>query len=335
MKKLVVLVFAFVILSCQDNPVILKYFEGQAFGTTYHIQLYSKNDVDFKKGIDSVITAVNNSVSTYIPTSDISRINQGDSTVVIDAIFREVFNLSMEINKKTNGYFDPTIGVLRNAYGFGDIKPLQNIDFKTLDSLMKYVGFQKVQLKRDGTIHKEFPQIYLDFNAIAKGSGVDYIGRYLESQGVTDYLIELGGEILAKGKNIDKDQLWTVGVESPKSDIENRSLEASVTLKDMGMASSGNYRKFRIDSISGKKYVHTLNPLTGSAEMSDVTSATVIAPSCGEADAYATSFMALGFEKSKKLLEALSGVEAYLTFTDSISHHNVYITDGFEKRMPK
>src|SRR5690606_12400030 len=111
----------------------------------------------------------------------------------------------------------------------------------------------------------------------------------------TDYLIELGGEILAKGKNIDKGQLWTVGVESPESDIADRSFEATVTLKDMGMTSSGNYRKFRVDSISGKKYVHTLNPITGSAEMSDVTSATVIAPTCGKADAYATSFMALGF----------------------------------------
>lgn len=335
MKGIILLLLATFLFSCQEKHVVLNYFEGEAFGTTYHIQLYSNSEVDFKKGIDSVITAINNSVSTYISTSDISRINQGDSTVVIDAVFKEVFNLSAEINEKTNGYFDPTIGVLRNAYGFGDTKPLRNIDAMTLDSLMNYVGFQKVQLKSDGTIHKEYPQIYFDFNAVAKGSGVDHIGRYLESQGVADYLIELGGEILAKGKNIDKDQLWTVGIESPESDIADRSVEATVTLKDMGMASSGNYRKFRVDSISGKKYVHTLNPITGSAEMSDVTSATVIAPTCGKADAYATSFMALGFEKSKVLLNELSDVEAYLTYIDSTTHHNVYITDGFEKRMPK
>src|SRR5690606_3538746 len=148
-----------------------------------------------------------------------------------------------------------------------------------------------------------------------------------------DYLIELGGEILAKGENINKNQLWTVGIESPDSDLEDRSYEAAVKLKNVGMAASGNYRKFRIDSISGKKYVHTLNPLTGSAEMSDVTSATVIAPTCGEADAYATAFMSLGFQKSKELLMELPEVEAYLTYTDSLSHENVFITDGFKRRM--
>lgn len=335
MKRILILLLVPLLFSCEENYLVHDYFEGDAFGTNYHIQLYSNDRVDLKSGIDSVIATVNHSLSTYISDSDISKINRGDSTVVVDSIFREVFKLSAEVNKKTHGYFDPTIGVLRNAYGFGDTNPLQNIDAKTLDSLMQFVGFHKVELKEDGTIRKEFPQIYFDFNAVAKGSGIDCIGRYLESKGITDYLIELGGEILAKGKNLDKDQLWTVGIESPESDLENRSFEASVMLKNEGMASSGNYRKFRIDSITGKKYVHTLNPLTGSAEMSDVTSATVIAPSCGEADAYATSFMALGFEKSKELLNNLSEVEAYLTYNDSLNNHAVFITEGFKKMMPQ
>lgn len=335
MKRILILLLVSVMFSCDQKPIVHDYFEGDAFGTSYHIQLYSNNQVDLKKGIDSVIAAVNQSLSTYIPDSDISKINRGDSTVIVDSIFREVFELSAEVNRKTKGYFDPTIGVLRNAYGFGDINPLQNIDQKTLDSLMQYVGFQKVELKKDGTIRKEFPQIYFDFNAVAKGSGIDCIGRYLESKGISDYLIELGGEILAKGKNLNTNQLWTVGIETPESDLENRSFDASVMLKNIGMASSGNYRKFRIDSITGKKYVHTLNPFTGSAEMSDITSATVIAPTCGEADAYATSFMALGIEKSKELLKNLPKVEAYLTYTDSTSHHNIFITDGFKEMMPK
>ncbi len=335
MKRILILVLVAVMFSCKEKTFVHNFFEGDAFGTNYHIQLYSNNEIDLKKGIDSVIAAVNHSLSTYIPNSDISKINRGDSTVVVDSIFREVFELSTEVNRKTNGYFDPTIGVLRNAYGFGDMKPLQNLDKETLDSLMQFVGFHKVKLNEDGTISKEFPQIYFDFNAVAKGSGIDCIGRYLESKGITDYLIELGGEILTKGKNLDKDQLWTVGIESPESELNDRSFEASVMLENEGMASSGNYRKFRIDSITGKKYVHTLNPLTGSAEMSDVTSATVIAPTCGEADAYATSFMALGFEKSKQLLKNFQEVEAYLTYTDSLSHHNVFITEGFKKRMPQ
>lgn len=335
MKQIVFLLLLIVLFSCGKSTPNLEYYQGEAFGTTYHIQLYSTNQTALKVGIDSVISAVNHSLSTYVDDSDISKINRGDSTVVVDSIFREVFTLSAEINKKTNGYFDPTIGVLRNAYGFGDVKPIKNIDAASLDSLMKYVGFQKVALLKNGTIRKEFPQIYFDFNAIAKGSGVDCIGRYLESKGIENYLIELGGEILTKGRNLAKEQPWTVGIETPDSKLDDRSYDAAVMLENVGMASSGNYRKFRIDSLTGKKYVHTLNPLTGSAEMSNVTSATVIAPSCGEADAYATSFMALGFEKSRELLKKLPEVEAYLTYTDSLNHHEIFITEGFKRMMPE
>ena len=324
MKKLIFIPLLLLFIFCEKKEATHRFLQGEAFGTTYNIQFYSENDIDFKKGLDSVIDAVNHSVSTYIPDSDISKVNKGDSTIVVDSIFREVFEISAEVNKKTNGYFDPTIGVLRNAYGFGDVKPLKEIDSTTLDSLMKYVGFHKVKIKSDGTISKEYPQIYFDFNAVAKGFGIDCLGRYLESKGVTDYLIELGGEILAKGENIQKGQEWVVGIEAVDSELENRSFEATVKLKNVGMASSGNYRKFRIDSLTGKKYVHTLNPLTGSAEMSDVTSSTVIAPTCGVADAYATSFMALGLEKSKELLKDLPNVEAYLTYTDSLNHHQVF-----------
>ena len=333
MKKLILIPVLFLFIFCDKKENTHRFLQGNAFGTTYNIQFYSERNIDFKKGLDSVIDDVNHSVSTYIPNSDISKINQGDSTVVVDSIFKEVFKISAEVNKKTNGYFDPTIGVLRNAYGFGDVKPLKEIDSITLDSLMKYVGFHKVKINTDGTISKEYPQIYFDFNAVAKGFGIDCLGRYLEAKGVKDYLIELGGEILTKGENLDKKQEWVVGIESVDSELENRSFEATVKLKDVGMASSGNYRKFRIDSATGKKYVHTLNPLTGSAEKSDVTSSTVIAPTCGVADAYATSFMALGLEKSEELLKNLPNVEAYLTYTDSLNRHQVFMTDGFKKRL--
>lgn len=333
MKKIFIILLVILTAACNKNKTTHDVFEGDAFGTTYHIQFYTNENFDAQKGIDSVVAAVNHSMSTYIPDSDISKINRGDSTVVVDSIFREVFEISSEVNKKTNGYFDPTIGVLRNAYGFGDVKPLKNIDSTTLDSLMKYVGFHKVKLNSDGTITKEYPQIYFDFNAVAKGFGIDCIGRYLESEGVTNYLIELGGEILAKGQNVEKNQDWVVGIEATDSELEDRSFAATVKLKNVGMAASGNYRKFRIDSATGKKYVHTLNPLTGSAEKSNVTSATVIAPTCGVADAYATSCMALGLEKSKELLKNLPNVEAYLTYNDSLNKHQVYMTEGFKERL--
>lgn len=335
MKKLFFLPVLLLFIFCEKKEEQPTFLQGEAFGTTYNIQFYSDKDIDFKQGLDSVIDAVNHSVSTYIPESDISKVNRGDSTLKVDSIFREVFEISKEVNKKTNGYFDPTVGVLRNAYGFGDVKPLKNIDSNTLDSLMNYVGFHKVKINVDGTVSKEYPEIYFDFNAVAKGFGIDLLGRYLESKGVTDYLIELGGEILTKGENLAKNQEWVAGIEAIDSELEDRSFEATVKLKNVGMASSGNYRKFRIDSATGKKYVHTLNPLTGSAEKSDVTSATVLASTCGFADAYATSFMALGLEKSKELLKNLPNIEAYLTFNDSLNNHQVFMTDGFKRKMPK
>lgn len=326
----------FILAGCQDKNPKLNYIEGGAFGTTYHIQYYTSGDfVDAKPGIDSIIDRINHSVSTYIPNSDISKINKGDSTVVVDEYFTEAFRISERIHKETGGYFDPTIGVLWNAYGFGTEQPLEKINAHALDSLMQFVGFHKVKLNPDGTVYKESPEIFFDFNAVAKGSGLDHIGDYLESKGVTDYLIELGGEILTKGENIAKNVQWIVGIETPDSQLEDRSYEATVSLKNVGLAASGNYRKFRIDPKTGKKYVHTINPLTGSAEMSDVTSSTVIAPTCGEADAYATSFMAMGFEKSVELLKTLPDVDAYLTYTDQDGEDQVFITEGFKKRMEK
>src|SRR5690606_31240700 len=234
MKKLFIASVFLLLTFCGKHETAPLLLQGEAFGTVYHIQLYSEKNIDFKMGVDSVIDAVNHSVSTYIPESDISKINGGDSTVVVDSIFREVFEISSEVNQKTNGYFDPTIGVLRNAYGFGDVKPLKNIDSTTLDSLMEFVGFQKVKLNSDGSISKEYPQIYFDFNAVAKGFGIDCIGRYLESKGVENYLIELGGEILAKGENLEKNQEWVVGIEAVNSELEDRSFEATVKLKNVG-----------------------------------------------------------------------------------------------------
>lgn len=334
MRKLILLFGVIALLiSCQEESDKLQFIEGSAFGTTYHITYFGINPQQVQKGVDSLINEINQSASTYIDSSDISRINQGDSTVVVDDFFKEVFLLSERIHMETAGYFDPTIGVLRNAYGFGDEKPIKNIDDHTLDSLLQYVGFDKIKLNRDGTITKEHPQIYLDFNAIAKGLGVDYIGRYLESLNYEDYLVEVGGEIFTKGENPMKNSKWTVGIESPESDIDNRTYEATVQLKNEGLAASGNYRKFRVDSVSGKRYVHTINPLNGSAEMSDVTSATVIAPTCGEADAYATAFMAMGLEMTKNFVSEIEGIEVYLTYLKPDGSNGIYITDGFKKRL--
>jgi FAD:protein FMN transferase len=331
MKKLFSAVVVLLFISCGNETPKATVLQGNAFGTTYNIQYYSKREFNAEKGIDSMIHRVNRSVSTYIPNSDISKINRGDSTVVVDAIFKEVYRISEVVFTNSKGFFDPTIGVLRNAYGFGDEKPLELMDSITLDSLRMFVGFRKVEITAEGTVKKKHPQIYLDFNAVAKGYGVDRLGAYLESEGVTDYIIELGGEILAGGTNLANDNNWIAGIEAVDSKLEDRSYTVTVELKDKGMASSGNYRKYRIDRVSGKRYVHTINPLTGKAEQGDVTSATVIASTCALADAYATAFMAMGFKKSKQLLAELPQIEAYLTLTDDNNESQVFVTSGFKK----
>ena len=333
MRKLVALLSLFFLLSC-GNKTSQKFINhGEAFGTTYSIQSYSLKKIELEKGIDSVIYVVNRSVSIYLPNSDISKINRGDTSIVVDDIFINNFNISAEVHKNTQGYFDPTIGVLRNAFGFGDTDPVKEIDSLTLDSLLQYVGFQKVKLTSENKIIKQHPEIYFDFNAVAKGYGIDQIGNYLEAKGISNYLIELGGEILAKGKNLNKNKPWVVGIENVDSQLEDRSYSSIVSLQDEAMAASGNYRKFRIDSLTGKKYVHTLNPITGSAEKSDVTSATVIASSCAVADAYATAFMALGLGKSKEVLKTLNGIEAYLTYNDQNNKEEVFVTEGFKTHL--
>jgi len=320
-------------VSCKNERPQKSFFQGQAFGTTFSIQVYSINEIDFEKGIDSVLSKVNNSVSTYIPESDISKINNGNTAIIVDNIFIDNFNISAEVYEITGGFFDPTIGVLRNAYGFGDTKPIQEIDSLALDSMMKFVGFNKVKLTPENKIEKLYPEIYIDFNAVAKGYGIDLIGSYLDSKGVGNYLIELGGEILAKGKNIEKNKSWLVGIENVNLSLDDKSYSSIIALENIAMATSGNYRKFRIDSLTGKKFVHTLNPITGSAAKSDITSATVLAPTCALADAYATAFMALGLKKSKAILKNINEIDVYFTYNNQNNEEQVFATEGLKNRL--
>lgn len=228
MKGFYIILIALFISCTSSEKQELYTTTGNAFGTTFSIQLYSEKEIDIEKGIDSVIYKVNKSVSTYMPNSDISKINKGDSTIVVDAVFKEVFRISEIVYTNSNGYFDPTIGVLRNAYGFGDVTPIEKMDSIVLDSLRKFVGFKKVSLLKKGTIQKKYPEIYFDFNAVAKGYGVDCIASYLDSLHIENYIIELGGELVAKGLHLEKKKPWVVGIEAINSDLENRSYEAKL-----------------------------------------------------------------------------------------------------------
>ena len=306
MKKYFLLFFTVLLVACSPKKEMQTInFEGFVFGTTYHITLQTDLEFDYQKSIDSLFFLVNKSTSTYIPTSDISKINSGDSTIIVDEIFKEVFEKSKQIFEETDGYFDPTVGNLVNAWGFGPKERKKEIADEEVEKMMQFVGLDKVQLK-DGKIQKGFKETFLDFNSIAKGFGIDVIGRFLESKNVKNYLIEIGGEIRAKGKN-KEGNFWKVAIEKPNTD-GTQSFQSAIQLENESMATSGNYRKFRITK-DGKKYVHTVNPKTGFATESDLLSVSVISNSdCADVDAYATAFMAMGFEKTIAFLKRNNSV---------------------------
>lgn len=302
----------FTLTSCKNEINTPIKLQGFVFGTSYNI-IYYDVGISFEEEIIQLFEDINNSISTYIPTSDISRINSGDSGVIVDAYFKEIFSKSERIFKETKGYFDPTVGNLVNAWGFGPEKPLNNLDSSSVKDLMKFVGFDKVTIENNQVI-KKYSETYFDFNSIGKGYGLDIIARFLESKKIKNYLIEIGGEVRVKGTK-PEGKIWTVQLENPNTD-GSRSAYTYLQLTNSSMASSGNYRKFRM-APTGEKYVHTINPKTGFALESNLLAATVIAElDCADVDAYATAFMAMGLEKTVKFLEAKPHLKVVLIYVN-------------------
>ena len=329
MRKYLGFIIVLLLFSCNNEDDNLKIIRGNAIGTTFSIRYLSASTINFESKIDSLIKAINKSTSTYIPTSDISRINKGDTTVVIDAYFEEVFSKSEKIYTETNGDFDPTIGVLVNAWGFGPGNKVENLDSLKIEELLKFVGFEKVEIK-SGKVIKQSPEIYFDFNAIGKGYLVDVVGRLFEQYNIQNYLVEIGGEIRARGVN-EKNIPWRIAIENPNFD-GTRSFASTLQLHDESIATSGNYRKFRTTK-SGKKYVHTINTKTGYASESNLLSASVISKSdCADVDGYATAFMAMGLQKTKEFLKKHSELKAFLIYVDENGAIKTYASSNLEMK---
>ena len=310
MDKRIFIALVFLWVGCETTPELIVH-QGYALGTSYSAQ-YQEIDVDYETvqaGIDSIFYVVNKSLSTYLPDSDISQINRGDSTLVVDHHFKAVFNKANILWYKTQGLFDPTVGAWVNAYGFGPEKSLTEISPAQRDSIMKVTGWPRIQMK-DGRIVKDDPAIYIDFNAIAKGYTVDLVANYLTGLESENHLVEIGGEVVAKGISPTSGVLWKIGIDNPQQGQE-RSLQAVLSLDNQALATSGNYRKYRVDEKTGQKYVHSINPLNGKPVRSNVLSASVKAPDCMTADAYATSLMVMPFERGKALIEADPSLSAY------------------------
>ncbi|WP_273567810.1 FAD:protein FMN transferase [Maribacter halichondriae] len=306
---------------------------GAALGTSYSLIYFAEDEVDYQIEIDSVFQAVNRSLSTYISDSDISKINKGDSTLVVDEMFEEVFMLSKNVFEKTNGYFDPTVGVLVNAWGFGPEEQMA-MDSTAVDSLLHLVGFDKVAISEKGTVQKGHPDIYFDFNAVAKGYAIDRLAKMFDGKGIRNYLLEVGGELVAKGENQNKGKPWVVGIDDPEMETR-RELKKTIYLKNRALASSGNYRKFRVDEKTGKRYVHTVDPKTGYTKSGNTLSATVLANTCAEADAFATAFMAMDLDESFKLLSQQRELDGYIVYIDEHGDTQEFMTEGFEELVVK
>lgn len=297
------------LVSCATESYIKD--SGMVFGTTYSITYqYHEN---LKSDIEGVMQQVDNSLSPFNKSSVITAINNNTSTKA-DKYLTEVFTLAQTVNKETDGAFDITVAPLVNAWGFGFRNGTRPTDAQT-DSLLAIVGQEKVTLK-DGEIIKSDPRIMLDCSAIAKGFGVDKVAEFLAGKGIENFLVEIGGEISARGKN-SRGTEWNIGVTKPVDDSLsiNQENQAVLQITDKAMATSGNYRNFYYEG--GKKYAHTINPHTGKPAQSDILSATVMAQTCAVADAYATAFMVLGSEKAKEILKKHPELQAYLILSDN------------------
>ncbi|MBC3757310.1 FAD:protein FMN transferase [Hyunsoonleella sp. SJ7] len=318
-----VFVFVLILVSCKTEVKNTK-LSGSVFGTGYSI-IYD-SQVDYTSEIDSLFAILNKSLSTYMPNSDISKLNRNEP-IEIDEHFIKVYDTSKAIFELTEGAFDPTIGNVVNAWSFGADRAIENLDSLKIDSLMQYVGFNKTN-RKGSEILKSHPNVYLEFNAIAKGYGVDVIGQFLESKKAHNYLVEIGGEIRARGKNAEKQSPWKVGVEEPHFDGQQSILKA-ITLNDEAMATSGTYRKFKVDE-NGNRYSHIIDTKTGYPSKTNLLSISVIAENCMIADAYATAFKTMGIEKIKPFLKNHPELKVFLIFQNEHKDFETLALNGFE-----
>ncbi|MBF1567734.1 MAG: FAD:protein FMN transferase [Prevotella shahii] len=317
----------YIIKQQQDTPY--QHDRGTVFGTTYSI-IYQSND-NLNKEIMAALNEVDQSMSTFNKGSVISKINRNEQ-VQPDKMFADVFQLAEKISNETNGAFDVTVAPLVNAWGFGfksGVRPTPH----AIDSIKQFIGYKKVSYV-DGRIKKKDPRLMLDFSAIAKGYGSDVVASLLKRKGIENFMVEIGGEIVTRGIS-EKRLPWKVGVTKPSDDSlnVNQELQTILNVTNKAMATSGNYRKFYYKN--GKKYAHTIDPMTGYPVQHNILSSTVLASNCAEADAYATAFMVLGLEKAQKVLNQHPELMAYFIYSDKDGKNAVWFSSSLKDKIQK
>lgn len=314
MRNLLSILLLLSFSACHSGEPVGAYAKiaGETMGTTYSV-IY-QGDTPYKGAIDSLLLAFNQEVSTYIPDAVISTFNQSEQGIALAdfphyTYFLDNLEQSRAIVQATEGAFQPTLMPLINYWGFGytEKRAVTQVDSFRVDSLMGFVGLEHIRLTSDSLL-KDRSGVQLDFSAIAKGYGVDLIGAFLENQGIKNYFVEIGGEALGRGLS-PRGDAWRVGISVPRSEASLGEYAEVAPLENQAVATSGNYRNYY--EVEGEKYGHTINPYTGFPEKNNLLSASVFAKDCATADAYATAFMVMGYEKAKQLVEQLDGLEAY------------------------
>ena len=324
------LMFILGLAGCQE-PAAYVYDEGFVYGTIYHIVYESPGGKEMKPLIEEKFKEFTLSFSTFNDQSVISKINHNEP-VQPDQYFINCFKKSLEVSENSGGAFDITVAPLVNAWGFGFTKKA-TVTEHLIDSLKQFVGYKKVRLE-DGRVIKDNPSVMLDMSAISKGYTCDLIGDFLREKGCKNYMVEIGGELTAKGVNA-KGKTWSIGISKPDEDafFDNEDIQAVVQLPDKGLATSGNYRNFYVEN--GKKFAHTIDPKTGYPVQHSLLSTTVMAEDCMTADAYATAFMVVGLEEGIKLAKRIPGLEVYFIYAGDDGTNQVYMSENFKNYLAK
>ena len=324
MKNYLILVFI-TFFSCSELKKTS--LSGLIFGTSYNIQFYSSGNSNYSNEIIDVFNEIDMSMSTYKKTSIISRVNNNNS-VQLDDHFKNVFSFSKKIYEITGGRFDPSIGLLVNYWGFGPEKFVPDSKINPNDQftyLLSKTGFNRFEII-DNKLSRPMDS-YIDFNAIAKGYAVDEVAKFLKNKQIDNFLVEIGGEINSSGINIDKNKPWLVAIDMPRFDGD-RSNYSSLELNNISLASSGTYRKFKIDSM-GNRYAHIINPLTGYPTKTNILSVTVKASSCVEADAYATAIHSMNIEEIKEFFSFNNNISSLVIFENDKNELEELILNNF------
>ena len=326
MRKVFLLIISLVFLvSCVKQPKKIV-LQGLAQGSYYAVTYFDEQNRNFQHEIDSIFHAVDLSVNLWVDSSVISKVNRNEE-VALDSIFMDNFNIAQEAAKLSDGYFDPTVSPIVAAWGFS-YKTGDSIMPQLIDSLKQLVGYQNIRIEQGKTI-KENPAIQLDFNAIAQGYTSDLIATFLDSRGIKNYLVDTGGEIMARGEKPDGSP-WIVGIEKPAENWDSeRIVQTRVALRNKGLVTSGSTRKYV--ERNGKRYSHCIDPKTGYPVEHNVLSVTVLAENSVWADALASICMVMGIEKSLPIIENMDGVEAYYIFVNDKNELETFATAGFKE----